>query len=121
MRATPDVLTQYKAILTRYNAVAVAAGYHFMLTSADSAAGLEKLVKAVAGPILGFAALDPTTYHRGLKTLEEELAVLEAHLAGHTYLVRTIFACKADLRVVRCWSGVSGCRAVDTEPEGFDP
>ena len=43
----------------------------------------------VAVPILGSMPCDKAAYHKGLKTLEQKLGVLDAHLRSRTFLVST--------------------------------
>lgn len=38
-------------------------------------------------PIMGMRPIDKSAYHKGLKTLDGILAVLEQHMAGRTFLV----------------------------------
>ena len=43
----------------------------------------------VAVPILGSIPCDKAAYHKGLKSVEQKLEVLDAHLRSRTFLVST--------------------------------
>ncbi len=43
----------------------------------------------VAVPILGSMPCDKAAYHKGLKSVEQKLEVLDAHLRSQTFLVST--------------------------------
>lgn len=47
----------------------------------------------VAVPILGSAPCDKAAYHKGLKSVEQKLEVLDAHLRSRTFLVSTCQKC----------------------------
>jgi hypothetical protein len=52
-------------------------------------AELFSLQMDVAVPILGSIPCDKAAYHKGLKSVEQKLEVLDAHLRSRTFLVST--------------------------------
>lgn len=50
---------------------------------------LGSLQTDVAVPILGSTPCDKAAYHKGLKSVEQRLEVLDAHLRSRTFLVST--------------------------------
>jgi hypothetical protein len=56
-------------------------------------AELGSLQMDVAVPILGSAPCDKAAYHKGLKSVEQKLEVLDAHLRSQTFLVSPCQKC----------------------------